>query len=187
VRTIARITSSSLLIICLVVLTGCHRFLVPANAPSSKIALTTAHGRYVIAQGKDKGWSLSQSDDREPGQCGWFTLYDLGEDELKNHRVALKTCWDRFITAPRRGTSRLDREAWQESGLGDCGQFTLERHGDAFALKTCAGKYLTAGDDGREWPMPWAIVVENPKVDEWEMFRFYPGDNKAPPWLVIKK
>lgn len=186
-RTIARVINSALLVVILFGLTSCHPFVLPAHTPSSKIAMKTAHGRFVIAQGKDKGWSLWQSDDREPGECGWFTLYDLGEDELGNHGVALKTCWDRFVTAPRRGTSRLDREVWQESGQGDCGQFTLERRGDGFALKTCAGKYLTAGDDGREWPVPWTIVVENPKVDEWEMFRFYPSDNKAPPWLVIPK
>ena len=114
--------------------------LLPANTPSSKIALKSSHGRYVTALGEGEGWSLKQNDDTEPGDCGWFTQYHLA-----NGKIALLTCHGRYVTAPRRGTTRLDWEVWQESGLGDCGQFDVVAQGSEIALKTCAGKYLTAG------------------------------------------
>ena len=41
-----------LLLISLVALTGCHPLLLPANTPSSKIALKSSHGRYVTASEK---------------------------------------------------------------------------------------------------------------------------------------
>jgi len=169
-----RIAGWLLLIAGLVALTGCHRFIIPSGAPSSKVALKSYHNRYVIAQGEAQGWSLRQSSARGDDDCGWFTRYDLGQDRLGNARIALGTCYDRFVTAPRRGSTRQDWEVWQESGLGDCGQFALERRGDGFALKTCAGKYLTAGDAGWESPLQWGVVAETDKILDWEIFTILP-------------
>jgi hypothetical protein len=166
-----RVTRWLLLIVAVVVLAGCHRLAIPAGTPSARVALKSYHGRYVIAQGEEQGWSLRQV--VEPGQddCHWFTSHHLGQDGVGNAQVALETCYGRFVTAPRRGATRFDREVWQESGLGDCGKFTLEGQGDGFALKTCAGTYLTAGDAGWEAPLQWGVVAETDKVQDWELFQ----------------
>ncbi len=173
-RALNRFARWILLIVAVVALAGCHRLAIPAGTPSARIALKSYHGRYVIAQGEEQGWSLRQSVELGQDDCGWLTRYDLGQDSLGNARIALETCHGRFVTAPRKGTTRLDREVWQESGLGDCGTFTLERQGDRFALKTCAGKYLTAGDAGWEPPLQWGIIVEADKVQDWEGFEILP-------------
>ena len=167
-----RITKWMALIIGLVLLAGCHRFVVPANSPTTKITLKTAHGRWVVAQGEDQDWALWQSDEPDPGECGWFIRHELGRDEFGQARIALETCYGRFVTVPRRGTSRLDLEVWQDSGLGDCAYLTVEPHENRdAAFRTCTGKYLTAGDAGPEWPTPWAIVVEADQVRAWEIFK----------------
>ncbi len=173
-RTVTFIARWMLLIVAVVVLAGCHCLVIPAGTPSAKVALKSYHGRYVIAQGEEQDWSLRQSVELGQDDCGWFTRYDLGQDGLGNARIALETCHGRFVTAPRRGATRLDREVWQESGLGDCGQFTLERQGDRFALKTCAGTYLTAGDAGWEPPLQWGVVAETDKLLDWEKFMIAP-------------
>jgi hypothetical protein len=62
---------------------------------------------------------------------------------------------------------------WQEVRPGDCAEFTmLEQPDGKVALKTCAGKYLTAGDDGAGWepPLAWALVCETSELKEWERF-----------------
>jgi len=171
-RTVARLARWGLLILSVAVLSGCHRLAIPADTPSSTIALKTYHARFLIAQGEEQGWSLRQEVELGRDGCGLFARYDLGQDALGNERIALETCYGRFVTAPRRGTTRLDREVWQDSGLGDCAKFTLEPHGNGFALKTCSGRYLTAGDAGAGWepPLQWAIVMEADKVLEWEIF-----------------
>lgn len=173
-RTVTYIVRCISLILAVVISAGCHRLAVPAGTPSTRVALRSYHGRYVIAQGAAQSWSLHQDVDLGQNDCGWFTHYDVGQDGVGNAQIALETCYGRFVTAPRRGTTRLDREVWQESGLGDCGKFTMERHGDRFALKTCAGTYLTAGDAGWEAPMQWAIVVGADKVQDWELFEIIP-------------
>jgi hypothetical protein len=168
-KTAARIARSAALLIGLLSLAGCHALRVPANAPSSVIALRSFHGRYVTALKETDGWSLRQSDEAEPGDCAWFTRYDLADG-----KIALETCHGRFVTAPRRGTQREDWEVWQESGLGDCAQFVVERHGDGLAFKTCAGRYITAGDGGWPAPLQWSLVAETDRVQDWEIFTVLP-------------
>ncbi|MBC8252621.1 MAG: hypothetical protein H8E35_01160 [Ardenticatenia bacterium] len=167
-RTKTRIAGWLLLIFSLVVLTGCHRLVIPAMTRAEKIALRSFHGRYVTALGEGEGWSLKQSPGPELSDCEWFTQYNLA-----NGKIALETCHGRFVTAPRRGTTRFDWEVWQESGLGDCGQFVRQKLGeDRVAFITCAGKYLTAGNDGPGWepPLQWAIVAETSELKDWEIF-----------------
>ena len=186
-RTITHIASAVLLICSLVVLTGCHSIFPPAFTRTSKITLQSAEpgheGRYVIAQSEDDNWALRQRTERS--DCAWFTLYDLGKDDAGNSIVALKTCNDLFVTVPRGDTTRPDRRpetrrdrmAWQEHMPGDCARFTLESQGkDMYAFKTCGGRYLTAGIAGDEWapPVDWALIVENPIVEEWEIFKLWP-------------
>jgi hypothetical protein len=168
-KTVTRIAGWMLLIIGLVLLTGCHALRIPANTPSSRVALKSAHGRYVTALKESDGWSLTQSDASEPSDCEWFTQYNLA-----NGKIALETCYGRFVTAPRRGTMRVDWEVWQDSGLGDCGQFIMERHDDGVALKTCAGKYVTAGDGNWDPPLQWSVVAETDKVLAWEIYTIVP-------------
>jgi hypothetical protein len=172
-----RAAAHLLLMVAVGVLAGCHAIEPAAFTSVSKIRLETAHGRHVVADGKQQDWSLRQSEGSAADPCQWFTQYDLGQDSRGNHSIALQTCYGRFVTAPLRGTSRLDRQAWQESALGDCGQFTREPQSDGrFAIKTCGGKYLTAGDAGPGWepPLQWAVIVENPGVEAWEKFKIEP-------------
>jgi hypothetical protein len=134
------------------------------GTPSPRVALRSFHGRYVTARGEDDDWVLKQ--ETELSDCGRFTQY-----QLDNGRIALVTCHGRYVTAPRRGTTRWDRELWQESGLGDCGQFTLHDQGsDEVAFETCAGRFVTAGD--ANWPggLAWSLVGETYTIEAWERF-----------------
>lgn len=134
------------------------------GTPSPRVALRSFHGRYVTARGEDDDWVLKQ--ETELSDCGRFTQY-----QLDNGRIALVTCHGRYVTAPRRGTTRWDRELWQESGLGDCGQFTLHDQGsDGVAFETCAGRFVTAGDGN--WPggLAWSLVGETYTIEAWERF-----------------
>lgn len=173
-RRTSRIATVLLLGLSLILLIGCHRLEIPAMTRTERVALKSYHGRYVSALGVGEDWAVTQHPGPEPDDCAWFTAYHLGEDSRGYDRIALETCYGRFVTAPRRGTTRLDRLVWQESGFGDCGQFIVEPQDNGkFALMTCAGKYLTTGDDGPTWPVPWAIVVQDqsqPTVEEWETF-----------------
>ena len=186
-RAISHIAGAALLICSLVVLTGCRGVFPPAFTTVSKISLQPVdpshEGRYVIAQGENDNWSLRQRTERP--DCAWFTLYDLDKDDVGNRIVALKTCHNRFVTVPRGDTTRpdtrwetrRDRMAWQENMPGDCARFTLESQGnDNYAFKTCGGRYLTAGIAGSGWapPVDWAVIVENPIVQEWETFKVLP-------------
>ena len=190
-RAISHIAGAALLICSLVVLTGCRGVFPPAFTAISKISLQPAdpshEGRYVIAQGENDNWSLRQRTERP--DCAWFTLYDLDKDDVGNRIVALKTCHNRFVTVPRGDTTRPDtrwetrrsRMAWQELRPGDCALFILEPQNDrTVAFKTCGGRYLTAGagaaadgaePNGWEPPVEWALIVENPIVQDWEKFK----------------
>jgi hypothetical protein len=98
--------------------------------------------------------------------CGWFTQY-----HLDNGKIALVTCYGRYVTAPRRGTTRWDWELWQESGLGDCGQFVLRDLGsNVVAFETCSGNFFTAGDGNWESGLQWSVVAETDVIDAWERF-----------------
>jgi hypothetical protein len=133
--------------------------------PFPKVALLSFHGRWVTAIGGGGGWLLRQ--EPEPSDCGWFTLH-----HLDNGKVALVTCHDRYVTAPKTGVTRSDWRLWQESELDDCGQFVLyDLGGDHVAVETCAGNILTAGDGGWPGELAWAIVGETDDIKDWERFK----------------
>ena len=183
-RAKTRIASVILLICSLVLLTGCRQVFPPAFTKTRRITIqsTEPHheGRYVVAQNADDNWVLRQRSERS--DCAWFTLYELDRDDADNLIVALETCHKRFVTVPRgdttrpdtRSETRRDRMAWQEKSPGDCAKFTLEAQSDgSYAFRTCGGRYLTAGNASGGWetPVDWAVIVENPIVQEWEKFK----------------
>jgi hypothetical protein len=130
-------------------------------AATQTVALMSFHGRYVTALGGGSSWLLTQ----EPslGDCGWFTLH-----YRDNGKVALTTCYGRYVTASNAGATRADWMLWQESQLGDCGQFILHELSDGIALETCGERFLTAGDGG--WEPPWSVVAETHDMLSWEQF-----------------
>jgi hypothetical protein len=141
-----------------------HESMTPTATPPPQVALLSFHGRYVTALGEDDDWSLRQ--EQVLSDCGWFT-----QRQLDNGRIALVTCYGRYVTAPRRGTTRWDWELWQESALGDCGQFILHDQGNGeLALETCAGRFVTAGDWTWEQGLQWSVVAETDTIDLWERF-----------------
>jgi len=132
----------------------------PTSAASTPVALTTHHARYVTAMGDEGNWLLRQ----EPslGECGWFTLQYLDDD-----KIALKTCYDKYVTASENGISDLDWALKQETSLSTCGEFTLYNlAGSKVAFKTCAGRYFTAlHSDGQ-----WLVIARTDQEWEWERF-----------------
>jgi hypothetical protein len=127
------------------------------------IALQSFHGRYITALGEADGWKLSQT--TELGDCGWFTL-----SYLANGKVMLKTCHDRYLTAPASGAEDVDWIITHESKPGRCGQFDLYELGsDRIALKTCAKWFITAGDGN--WPgvLAWSVVGKTENLMDWEI------------------
>lgn len=134
-----------------------------AVAATQRVALMSFHGRYVTATGGGGGWLLKQEPDLS--DCGWFTLHHLG-----NGKVTLKTCHDRYVTAPETGTTELDWMLYQESELGDCAQFVLHELRDGVAFETCAGRFVTAGDDSWEPGLEWSVVAEAHNILAWELF-----------------
>jgi hypothetical protein len=132
-----------------------------AVAATQTVALLSFHGRFVAASGGGGGWLLRQ----EPGlsECVWFTLH-----WLENGKVSLKTCHDRYVTAPETGTTRADWMLWQEPELTDCGQFVLRELSDGVAFETCAGRFFTAGDGG--WDPPWSVGAATKVLLDWEIF-----------------
>jgi hypothetical protein len=138
--------------------------ITPTAPPPQKVALVSFHGRYVVAAGAGDGWLLRQEPDLT--DCGWFTL-----NYLDDGKVTLKTCHDRYATAPKAGTTRSDWRLWQEPDLDECGRFTLYDLGsDNVVIETCEGNVLTAGDGG--WPedLAWAVVGETDDLKDWERF-----------------
>lgn len=134
-----------------------------AVAATQVVALLSFHGQFLTAKAGGSGWWLRQ----EPvlHGCGWFTLQHLG-----NGKVSLRTCHDRYVTAPRTGGVREDWVVWQESELGDCGQFVLHESSEGVAFETCGGRFLTAGDGGWGPDLSWVIVAETSTVMDWELF-----------------
>jgi hypothetical protein len=140
----------------------------PTSYP--KISLVSAHGQFVTALGEGDDWLVKQ----EPGltECGVFDFIYLGDDT-----VALRTCYNRYITAPRMANNqpvpphKEQFQLWQDSAMGDCGKFkVLDLDGYFIALKTCAGMVVTAGDGNWGPPMEWAVVAETDQVSSWEKF-----------------
>jgi hypothetical protein len=144
-----------------VLISGCTlQFVDPP--PPIVIALQSFHGLYVTAQGEGEGWKLSQM--TELGDCGWFTLTSLA-----NGKVTLKTCHDRYVTAPASGTEDIDWIITQETKLGRCGQFDLYKLGsDRIALKTCENKFITAGDGNWPGDLAWSLVGKTEDLMDWE-------------------
>jgi hypothetical protein len=134
-----------------------------AVAATQKVALMSFHGRYVTASGGGGGWLLRQ--EPELSNCGWFTLHFLDDG-----KVTLRTCHDRYVTAPESGTNRADWLLWQEIELDDCGQFVLHQSSDGVAFETCAGRFFTAGDGNWEGGLAWSVVGETDTVLAWEWF-----------------
>jgi hypothetical protein len=132
--------------------------------PPIEVAFKSFHGRYVTAMGEDDNWALGQ--ETELRDCGWFTLHHLA-----NGKIALETCYDRYVTAPQNGTTRRDWMLGQESELGKCEQFDLYDLGsERVAFKTCADKFFTAGDGN--WPpgLEWSVIGEADNMEAWEIF-----------------
>jgi hypothetical protein len=152
-----------LLLLVVLVTTSCtFEFIKPP--PPIEVVFKSHHGQYVTAMGAGDGWSLKQ--EPELDNCGRFTQHHLA-----NGKIALVTCYDRYVTAPDNGTTRWDWMLGQESELGKCGQFDLYDLGsDRVAFRTCAGKFFTAGDGG--WPpgLEWSIIAETDNMDAWEIF-----------------
>ncbi|MEJ2365599.1 MAG: hypothetical protein P8017_13150 [Deltaproteobacteria bacterium] len=152
-----------LLLLVVLVATSCiFQFIKPP--PPIEVAFKSFHGQYVIAMGEDANWALRQ--ESELSACGWFT-----QQHLANGKIALKTCYGRYITAPKSGAERLDWMLRQESKLGPCGQFDLYDLGsNRVAIKTCVGRFFTAGDETWGPGLEWSVVGETYNMDAWEIF-----------------
>lgn len=166
-------TILSLLLVVAWVATSCTFDFVRSDPPI-KIILMSSHDedkdgeydRYVIAKDEDDSWSLRQEPELTDDDCGVFTLHSL-----VNGKVALKTCHDKYVTAPKTGDVREDWKLTQETQLTDCGQFDLyELGGGRVAFRTCDGNFLTAGDGGWKPELAWSIVAETGILNEWEKF-----------------
>jgi len=131
-----------------------------------RLALLSYHDLYVIAKGEADGWVLKQEPKLED-LCAWFTV--IPQDK---GRVALLTCYNRYITSPRTGIA--DRRDWvlrQETMLvDDCGKFAAHDLGNGkFAFETCAERYITAGDNS--WgDLSWLMIAQAEQVQDWERF-----------------
>jgi len=126
------------------------------------VALLTHHGRYVTAM--DVCPLLKQ----EPNlrDCGRFILQHLADG-----KVALVTCHNKYVTAPKTGTTDWDWALRQEPELSDCGRFTLQDLGGGkLAFETCAHRYFTALDGNRPLETQWLIIAAAPQVGDWERF-----------------
>ena len=144
--------------------------------PPQKVALLSYHNRYVTALGQDDGWGLKQVSKSELDKCGKFYLI-----HLINGKVALLTCYDRFITAPWRPNknwSDYQDEKWllgQGLGLDDCAQFKLAEQPDGkVAFKTCADMVVTAADSSWPGDMAWSVVADTNEIKDWEEFTLEP-------------
>jgi hypothetical protein len=150
-----------LLLLVVLVITRCTIIIPP---PPIKVAFKSHHGRYITAMGADDNWALRQ--EIELSDCGRFTQHYLA-----NGKIALETCYGRYVTAPKSGVTRRDWMLGQESKLGNCGQFDLYELGnDRVAFKTCAGKFFTAGDGGWDPGLEWSVVGETDILLDWEIF-----------------
>jgi len=133
-----------------------------------RVALLSFHGRYVTAKGAADGWVLRQ-EPRLDDKCGWFTV-----NPQDKGKVALLTCYNRYVTAPSTGTFRWDWRLRQETKLEDCGNFTVHDLGNGeVAFETCAGKFITAGDGNWSPGLQWLVVAETNNLLAWEHFTLH--------------
>jgi len=134
------------------------------HAATQEVVLLSFHGRFVTALGEGDDWHLKQ--EPELSACGWFTQHHLA-----NGKIALVTCYGRYVTAPKTGATRWDWLLGQESELSDCGQFAVHNLGrNGVAFETCAERFVTAGDGN--WPggLAWSLVGETYTIEAWERF-----------------
>jgi hypothetical protein len=133
-----------------------------------RVALMSFHDLYVIAKGKEDGWALKQ-ETRLDVKCGWFAVSPQGDG-----KVALLTCYNRYVTASRTGITRRDWLLRQETKLDECGKFTIHDLGNGeVAFETCAGRFFTAGNDS--WSgLQWLLVAETKEIQDWEKFALRP-------------
>jgi hypothetical protein len=155
--------TSILLLLTISVISSCtFEFINPP--PTTRVAFKSIHGRYITAMGAEDNWMLWQEE--KLGECGWFTQH-----RLANGKIALESCYGRYITAPHSGATRWDWLLKQESKLDNCGQFDLYELGnDEVAFKTCANKFFTAGDGNWDSGLEWSIVAETEIMKTWEIF-----------------
>jgi hypothetical protein len=142
----------------------------PSPTPTlfPRAALLSFRDLYVIAKRADEGWVLKQ-EARLDDPCGWFTL-----SRQANGKVALLTCNNRYVTAPRTGMTRPDWLLRQELKLNDCGEFDLlELPNAEVAFKSCAGRLFTPGD-GTWLGLEWLVVAETKEMLDWERFKLQP-------------
>lgn len=144
--------------------TSCTFEVIPPP-PSITVAFVSFHGRYVTAL-EEADWRLTQ--ETELGPCGRFILH-----RLVNGKVALETCFGRYIAAPSGCDSRRGCILRQESELGDAEQFDLYELGnDTVAFRTYEERFFTAGNDGLGWEgeLAWSVIAETKILDDWEKF-----------------
>jgi signal transduction histidine kinase len=152
----------------IIVLLVLAALLIYTLKPPKKVAILSFHGQYVTAMGEDEGWLLTQ--EPEVSACGRFTQFNLGKG-----KIALLTCYGRYVTAPRSGNERPELVLWQDSGLSNCGQFDLvELANGKVAFKTCTGMVFTAGDGGWDPGLQWLVVAETKEIRDWEKFTLQP-------------
>lgn len=135
-----------------------------AVVATQDVALLSVHGQYVTALGEDDEWALGQKTELDP--CGKFIQHHLA-----NGKIALETCYGRYVTAPESGTEESDWLLGQDPELSDCGQFDLYDLGrDSVAFRTCAGRFFTPGDYTWDPGLKWKIKAQTDYVDAWEIF-----------------
>jgi hypothetical protein len=134
----------------------------PITLPlTSTVILVSSHGRYVTAMADG---TLRQT--QELADCGRFTLRRLDDGA-----VALKTCQDRWVTAPLTAVTSLGWKVTQSPSLGNCGEFVLHNLGhNLVAFETCAGRWLTAVGDNGEAGLVGYLIAQTHEMKEWEMF-----------------
>ena len=142
---------------------------MPTATLYPRLALLSNHDLYVIAKGAADDWVLKQEPKLDE-KCSWFKVIPQEKD-----MVALLTCYNRYVTAPKTGMDRADWVLRQEISLEDCGKFTVHDLGNGeIAIETCTGRYFTAGDGN--WPsgLQWLVVAETKEIKDWEKFTLQP-------------
>lgn len=144
-------------------LVGCGHVRIRVEKPASRVALISDHGQYVVAKGEEDNWVLRQVPELND-DCSWFALR-----HLEKGKVALVSCFGRYVTVPRSGETRRDWALVQERGLGKCGEFVwLDLPDDRVALFTCAGRFVTAGDGNWDAGDEWLLIGEIKTIGTWE-------------------
>jgi hypothetical protein len=167
---------ATLLWLVVLVSAGCTWEVINPPEPAV-VALRSFHGRYVTALGEEDHWRLTQ--EATLSECGQFIQH-----YLPNGKIALGTCYGRYVTASKDATFRWNSMLGQASKLGDWGQFDLYELGsDRVAFKTRDARFFTAGDGFWPGELAWSIVAETENLDDWETFTQL-GPDSLPPFMV---